>query len=343
MENLDGLLENKIPDVLYHYTGGNAFLGIISKKEMWASHIRFMNDLKEEILALEILERRVKLSQNLQNLDVLKVFEETKKFFIKETAEKGIFILSFSEKKDDLNQWRGYANEIPAYCIGIDIKKLIDSEEIQKDEDSIKQLIRSSWNPNNRKKKVFIAPCIYDPSKQEMLVDEVINDSFNHLSTISNTITEVVLGKEIAKRLIFYSPLIKHKMSESEKEWRIIIVYEKSYAPNFTQEDLHRKLENAKTPDEREHVEYDMDCYEANEARLKEDEKLLGFRMGKSLIIPYFKFALKNEFFKEFIIGACPDRDSLRESTLYFLSKNGFTRSVAEAMVSHTENPYRNW
>ena len=50
----------KIPDALYHYTSRKGFLGIIKTKQIWASHIRFMNDLKEQILALEILERKEK-------------------------------------------------------------------------------------------------------------------------------------------------------------------------------------------------------------------------------------------------------------------------------------------
>ena len=29
-----------------------------------------------------------------------------------------------TQKKDNLNQWRGYADKIPAYCIGFDYEKL---------------------------------------------------------------------------------------------------------------------------------------------------------------------------------------------------------------------------
>lgn len=47
MEYLKRLFDRPSPEHLYYYTNGNSFLGIIQKTEMWASHIRFMNDLKE--------------------------------------------------------------------------------------------------------------------------------------------------------------------------------------------------------------------------------------------------------------------------------------------------------
>ena len=54
MEYLKRLFDRTSPEHLYHYTNGNSFLGIIQKTEMRASHIRFMNDLKEEVYALEL-------------------------------------------------------------------------------------------------------------------------------------------------------------------------------------------------------------------------------------------------------------------------------------------------
>ena len=53
MEILKSILDIEIPQILYHYTDANAFLGIITKKEIWASHVRFMNDYTEFKFAID--------------------------------------------------------------------------------------------------------------------------------------------------------------------------------------------------------------------------------------------------------------------------------------------------
>nr|MBP3281477.1 DUF2971 domain-containing protein [Treponema sp.] len=344
--NAKSFFNKEIPNKLYHYTNGTAFLSIVKNKQMWASHIRFMNDLKEEILAIELLSKYIEKNSNLTTYNIPAVIDNAKKFFTAENTEKEVFILSFSECKDDLNQWRGYANVPPSYSIGFDVTKMTTEEEIETDASEIKEFINTPWASDERKEKLFIAPCFYDSVEHESLIDEIINDSIKHLKSadIDNVKKEVALGKEIAKRLIFYSPLIKHEMSAKEKEWRIIIVYEKSVkSASIDKKALEEKYNNTNDPYEKAEIGNELDDYEFNEGRLKEDEKLLDFRMGKSFIVPFFKFSLKEEFFREFFIGACPDKESVMESTLYFLSKNGFSFETAKKMTKYTSNPYRNW
>ena len=117
MEYLKRLFDRPSPEHLYHYTNANSFLGIIQKTEMWASHIRFMNDLKEEVYALELLERRLPDLLKTTLLNPNKMIKLIQKYFDEENSKLGIFVLSFSENSDDLNQWRGYANGTPSYCI----------------------------------------------------------------------------------------------------------------------------------------------------------------------------------------------------------------------------------
>lgn len=339
MEHLQKLFDKQVPNFLYHYTNGTSFLGIIKKSEMWASHIRFMNDLKEEMYALEILEKRLPDLLKDTILDIGRTIELIRKYFDEENSKLGIFVLSFSECRDELNQWRGYANGIPSYCIQFNMEEIKKNYEIESDVENVKVLIDSSWDFNDRKRKIFLLPCVYENVEQNNLIDEIVNTVLKN----SYEIVEETLAKKIARTLIFYSPLIKHKMSESEKEWRIIILYEKSFKPDFSKEDLQKELDAEKKESEIDRLNYAMDCFDDNKTRLVEDEKLLDFRMGKSFIIPYYIFKLKKEFFKGFIIGACPDYKSVNESTIYFLSKNGFSYDEAKKLVSKTDNPYRNW
>ena len=81
MEYLKSLFDRPSPEYLYHYTNGNSFLGIIQKLEMWASHIRFMNDLKEEVYALELLERRLPDLLKTTSLNPNKMIKLIQKYF----------------------------------------------------------------------------------------------------------------------------------------------------------------------------------------------------------------------------------------------------------------------
>lgn len=308
MDYFKKVLEGKIPETLYHYTDGQGLLGIIRKEQFWASHIRFMNDLKEEIYSLDCLEKC--LSESEEN--VSKIMESVKTEFHKETSEKSIFVVSFSEKKDNLNQWRGYADKIPAYCIGFDYEKLKENGGFCTNVEKIIERLNKTDSSSTENPFVFLLPCIYEKDEQDSLIKEVVNDS---KKKIGNNDYEN-LGKEIARRLIYYSPLIKHEMSKDEEEWRLIIVYE----------DLQTSKDEAV-------------CNNFKNTPSKQKKDFINFRMGKSLIIPYYEFKIQKKSVKEVIIGACPDMESVKESTSYFLTKHGLKNNL----LVETKNPYRNW
>ena len=303
MENYENLFNKPAPEFLYHYTDGNAFQNIMKNGQLWASHIRFMNDYTEEFLVLdkiiEILTKRV----GSLDLDIEKLKNKIRKFFEEEISKKGIFILSFSEKADDLNQWRAYGNKIPSYCIKFDTQNLIQNlnHSFQKlsDIEEIKSFIRVDWDLNDRKRKFLLMSCIYESEEQEKLLEEVIEDSLSYVERINDKITESKLAKEIANRLIIYAPIIKHKAFKEEQEWRIIIIYEKSVEPDFSKEDLKNQYEETDNDSEKERISYDEECFDDNKTRCKEDKDLLNFRIGRSVIVPYVLPKVNLDFFRK--------------------------------------------
>ena len=70
-----GTLLGTVKDV-YHYTDMNGFISIMQNKELWLTHIRFMNDRKEYLEGRELC--------------------------------KDVFSLSLSHSRDSLDMWRGY-------------------------------------------------------------------------------------------------------------------------------------------------------------------------------------------------------------------------------------------
>ena len=103
MEILKSILDIKIPQILYHYTDANAFAGIITKKEIWASHIRFMNDYTEFKFAIDkfkdLIEEFIKgkkIEDKTSSKEIIEKFETL-------IGKIDVFIFSLSEKEDELN------------------------------------------------------------------------------------------------------------------------------------------------------------------------------------------------------------------------------------------------
>lgn len=361
LEKLKEMLNNDLPDCLYHYTSRDSFIGIMKNKEFWASHIRFMNDLEEERLAEKKL---------LEQLDI--IFKNENKYIVEELKDKvvnairnemnqkGIFIVSLSEENDELNMWRGYGNKIPSYCIELSSEKFVDQfkSELKSNDDEMNakmlkifnilnndELLNDStfkiWTFEERKQKIYLLPCLYSAEDQNTLMREIIVDSKTYLDRVDGKVTEKSLSEEIAKRFIFYAPIIKDSHFKTEKEWRIVILYEKSVEPKFSKNDLEEKLKNAENESERKRIEHEIEEYEDNLGRLKEDEELLNYRFGNSFIIPYHKFKFNTDCITKVTIGACPDKESVEESTIYFLQQVGFKN--ADSIVVSSEIPFRCW
>ena len=110
--------EMTVPKKLYHYTSKEGFLGIIENKTLWASEILFMNDGKEACIPLEILKELLEENKN-EWKDFLELYESV----------RGVetYVISFSEKKDDLNMWRAYGDNASGICIEFNSCNLFES------------------------------------------------------------------------------------------------------------------------------------------------------------------------------------------------------------------------
>ena len=100
---------------VYHYTDISGFISIMQKRELWASHIAFMNDKSEYLHGKELFQRQLRgkiasvsgregefLRQVIKGLDN----ELGDGFFT--ASSKDVFSLSFSHARDSLEMWRGY-------------------------------------------------------------------------------------------------------------------------------------------------------------------------------------------------------------------------------------------
>ena len=138
------------PDILYHYTSQKGLLGILQTKKLWMTNILYLNDSSEYRHTIDLLkseiEKRKKLlpplkfegllsskitpEDNINNrkhhiLDILKMFCET----LIDSSGKDTFpqryVFSFSQKGNDLNQWRSYCPKEGGFSIGFDYQRLL--------------------------------------------------------------------------------------------------------------------------------------------------------------------------------------------------------------------------
>lgn len=197
-----------LPSQVYHYTNGVAFLGIIQNKEFWASHILFQNDRMEGKHSLYLLNEI--LNKKKQDLSAKGINCDTVINFVSDFTGLGTFTVSFSEKRDDLNQWRGYANTNPAYCIGFYSSVLKDLQPEAADK--------------TKPIEMFFAKCIYKRDGQVSLIRDLVDHVLSKIEIPKNKAGNVSIkfAGELMSDFLPMSSVFKNPAFEEEKEWRLV-------------------------------------------------------------------------------------------------------------------------
>ena len=108
VSNVRAILTPDPPPILYHYTTPAGLLGIIDKREIWASHTQYLNDQREFQHAVSIIEEEIasmkKTPQHDKHQDLLDEMASV----LKDSGSMNVCVCSFSEKGDVLSQWRAY-------------------------------------------------------------------------------------------------------------------------------------------------------------------------------------------------------------------------------------------
>jgi hypothetical protein len=95
------------PKTLYHYTSMAALLAIVDSGRMRATHFRYLNDRSEVGMMWNLVEKRLEeriAAAESNAVDVLRGVREA----VKNRNLTNEYVASFSEKGDDLSQWRSY-------------------------------------------------------------------------------------------------------------------------------------------------------------------------------------------------------------------------------------------
>lgn len=210
------------PKILYHYCGLNTFYNIMKNQSIWLSDISKSNDSQE----LNWLTGQLKSSMSsyffvfydrLRENGLLDTFnnagyKEIMDFINSCDLSKELKCWAFcmSEKKDDLGQWRGYADDGQGISIGFK-RDYFEPEPIN----------------NLSFDNMLSIYGLFD--KIEYGNFDVIHEFLrqNELREIETTLDGKVLIKNFKQALaktILLSPLYKNSAFQEEKEWRLACV-----------------------------------------------------------------------------------------------------------------------
>ena len=191
------------PDPLYHYTGQEGLLGIITDGELRATKVQYMNDSTEFGRAINLARQEIdKRTQNSNDRDRGLFASLTKN--ITRIANINVCSVSFCRNPDLLSQWRGYSGSGVGYAIGFCSAALL---EVAHD--------------NNCR----LGRCIYDELAQVKIVnelmDQVVYQAARHRASHAYTVN-VTLASAFEKALIKLGAFFKDAAFSEEDEWRIV-------------------------------------------------------------------------------------------------------------------------
>jgi hypothetical protein len=199
---------------LFHYTDGTGLLGILKTKELWLTHIAFLNDSSElhytsgvykgvlgETSKSEATDMKVHAEEALHWLNARSGYPNL--------AQINQYLASFSDSEDDLGQWRGYSTQGARYCIEFDREKL---------------------NELAGKAGLTLGVVEYDLVRAKSRIRDVFAETLQHTAEekrcakadngkYQSRWVYIIASERVLERI---GPWIKHEKFASEKEWRLV-------------------------------------------------------------------------------------------------------------------------
>lgn len=112
-------IENQMsdPDLVFHYTTQEGFLGIMDSSSIWATHCRYLNDKSELMTAIQLAINLYEIRKASLS-DTIRGRIEMSLDALYNIVDINHCLVSFCENGDDLGQWRAYAGGIGGFSLG---------------------------------------------------------------------------------------------------------------------------------------------------------------------------------------------------------------------------------
>ena len=215
-EILNSLLSEKPPATLYHYMDQNGLLGIIKRKEIWASHHQCLNDTQEFLHAKSIIRAEINKRCASTNSESRSSFETMRAALDGPGMEEvNLYVASFSQDGDSLPQWRAYGGQVSGFALGFSGQQLVIPEDFT------------------------LARCLYDPEEQREVAGAIVAEVESMLAqmTLVGAADKFNAWALMLLTLHQFALIFKHEKFRDEKEWRIFSRVLMDLAPAFPVEE----------------------------------------------------------------------------------------------------------
>lgn len=184
--------------ILYHYCGLEASLSIIKNSTLWLSDIRKSNDYLECVYCRDKINEKIRgfLEDDKEDLEAWNFGYNINSDLSMDMIS---YVACFSENKDQLSQWRGYADNGAGIAVGFSRESFADLKEAAPSHISFRKVI-------------------YDEKEQEKFIERIARESIKAMET--KPVAQVAAELNQNYRLQF--PVLKNASFEEEAEWRII-------------------------------------------------------------------------------------------------------------------------
>jgi hypothetical protein len=215
---------NAIDTPLYHYTDLRGLQGIIENQAIWFTDYRHLNDPSELTHGIDMAHDVMRGIGNGADELVRSFLEMLADLFshrrFSETLE--FHIASFSRDRDDLGQWRAYADNGRGYALGLAPRMFRVVER----------------TPDHKpSENVFVGPVLYNVgdicARHTRAIEQAVSIFLDAVSANAELVKDAAVGipfmKQLVKTLIA-SPLIwncltsKHSAYAHEQEVRLVIL-----------------------------------------------------------------------------------------------------------------------
>jgi hypothetical protein len=213
---------NAIGSPLYHYTDWRGLQGIVESQEIWFTDYRHLNDPSELIHGIDVAHQVAHELATVSNGLVRMFLETFVDMFSPENLSKTLefFIASFSRERNDLGQWRAYADNGRGFAIGFSPNMFSVAESLSTD-------VLGE----------FVGPVVYEideiRARYALAIERATAVFWETVCANASLLEDREIGvpfmQEIAKHLIA-SPSIwncltsKHSAYAHEREVRLIIL-----------------------------------------------------------------------------------------------------------------------
>ena len=180
-------LDREPPDTLYHYTSLESLMKIVGSRSLLASDTRFLNDTKELMHLKTTITDRMKLRLLDADADAKPALSWLIRQF-ESNEHDPVYVISLSEKVDDLSQWRGYTPPNQGVCIGFSTQALKEALEKVKE------------GRHDRARFLMLGRVIYLGQNEGHSFDDFITAACHYMDVMNG---EVVRGVAAERLIVF--------------------------------------------------------------------------------------------------------------------------------------------